>query len=507
VPLALDAQSDVRAVRLRLPASVALAGGGGFIRTSADGGATWRYPVHAMHGRIVSLAAADSSMFACSDRNVTVIASADLGDTWRLPDGVAVERRWVKVLDPGNTWASLHGHTLLQNPLDPHVLVVAIGVPDSGARLWRSADDGDHWAPTDIRFDGADQVNALLISPRDTALMVAAVADPERVIRTTDGGRTWQTRLAHEFGYQGIPLEMHPDHPDTIYFAGDSSALMRSKDFGDTWETLPGAMFRMPCDVVVVPDSGSVILVGDGVTASGRGTLWRSTDGGVSFAIAHLVPGSEVPGLAVSRLRNAVAFGTAWGTGGLLRSTDYGATWPTVTAVQPAWGVDIARDDPNLVIFGTFDGSGTWLSVDGGTNFEQVSVPGVNFSFYARDRETILAEMGDGIWKMTFAYGPPQPPVGPGPGKVALAQNAPNPCRGGATTIAWSLGTRGPVTLDVLDLSGRRVARLVSEIQDAGAHAVSLGVGSPLAGLPPGVYLYRLQAGDASAARKLVLLR
>lgn len=507
VPLALDAQSDVRAVRLRLPASVTIAGGGGFLRASANGGATWQYPVHEMHGRIVSLAAANAGMFACSDRNLVVIASADQGATWRLPDGVALERDWCKALDPRPGWPSIHGHTLQSNPFDPHVLVVAIGLLDSSARLYRSADDGDHWSPTDIRFDGAHQVNALLISPRDTLTMVAAVADPHRVIRSSDGGRTWQTTLTHGFGDTGIPLAMHPDHPDTIFFAGDSSALMRSTDFGTTWTTLPGAIFRMPCDIVVVPDSGSVILVGDGVTASGRGTLWRSIDGGESFTVAHMVPGSEVPGLAVSRLRNATAFGTAWGTGGVLRSPDYGATWPTVSTVQATWGVDIARDDPNVVVFGTFDGSGTWISDDGGSSFAQTSVPGVNFSFYARDRETILAEMADGIWKMMFAYGPGEPPVGPGPGKVALAQNAPNPCRGGATTIRYSLGARGPVTLDVLDLSGRRVARLLSEIQDAGAHAVSLGVGSPLAGLPPGVYLYRLQAGEASASRKLVLLR
>src|SRR5205814_4026957 len=124
-----------RAVRLRAPSDVILAGGGGFIRESADGGVTWRFPVHDMHGRIVSLAAAGPGVFACTDRHTVVTASADQGSTWRLPDGVALERCWMMALDPGTNRPSIHGHTLIQNPFAPHVLVVAVGLPDSPARL------------------------------------------------------------------------------------------------------------------------------------------------------------------------------------------------------------------------------------------------------------------------------------------------------------------------------------------------------------------------------------
>ena len=48
-----------------------------------------------------SLAAAGSGVFACTDRHTVVTASADQGSTWRLPDGVALERCWMMALDPG----------------------------------------------------------------------------------------------------------------------------------------------------------------------------------------------------------------------------------------------------------------------------------------------------------------------------------------------------------------------------------------------------------------------
>jgi len=235
-------------------------------------------------------------------------------------------------------------------------------------------------------------------------------------LRTSNAGVKWDSVLTHDFGEYGIPLEVDPDRPDTVWFGGESSAngtpqspLYRSFDFGATWDSIPTAMFRSPCDLVVVPDTTGIIVVGDGVTGIGRGRFLKSTNGGLTFTVQDSVSSSELPGLANSRLRRNVVIGTSWSTSGVFRSADYGSTYALTVPTLQAWGIDIAKDDPNLVIFGQFSTPfQAQLSVDGGTSYTQIPPPSGfnnNYSFFARDRATIFAEQSSGIWKLQFAYG------------------------------------------------------------------------------------------------------
>lgn len=88
------------------------------------------------------------------------------------------------------------------------------------------------------------------------------------------------------------------------------------------------------------------------------------------------------------------------------------------------------------------------------------------------------------------------------PGTFALSQAKPTPSTGSAT-ISFGLENDGPASLKVYDLSGRRVVTLVDSRLRAGAHEVRFDG----RGLPGGVYFYRLEAGNQSATRKLVLVR
>jgi hypothetical protein len=90
----------------------------------------------------------------------------------------------------------------------------------------------------------------------------------------------------------------------------------------------------------------------------------------------------------------------------------------------------------------------------------------------------------------------------PYPEAFALMQNYPNPFNP-TTRIEFSLPYAGFVTLDVIDMLGRKVTTLISKKLTAGTHAV----GWNAIGAASGVYLYRLTAGEFSQTRKLVLLR
>ncbi len=90
----------------------------------------------------------------------------------------------------------------------------------------------------------------------------------------------------------------------------------------------------------------------------------------------------------------------------------------------------------------------------------------------------------------------------PTPRMFALAQNHPNPFNP-TTLITFHLPTSAVATLKVFDLAGREVATLVHGKMSAGEHQVHFDAST----LAAGVYVYRLEAGEHVAARKLVLVK
>lgn len=90
---------------------------------------------------------------------------------------------------------------------------------------------------------------------------------------------------------------------------------------------------------------------------------------------------------------------------------------------------------------------------------------------------------------------------------LELRQNVPNPFRS-RTAIRYQVAVTTQVSLKVYDTSGRVVGVLVDEKKAAGTHSVRWD-GRDSAGeqLPSGIYFCRLQAGDATATRKMILVR
>ena len=78
----------------------------------------------------------------------------------------------------------------------------------------------------------------------------------------------------------------------------------------------------------------------------------------------------------------------------------------------------------------------------------------------------------------------------------------PNPFNA-AVRMNYDLSTASDVGLVIYDLHGRAVATFVSEHMSAGSHSVLWNA----EGLPSGIYLARLNAGELARTQKLVLLK
>src|SRR5690606_24349418 len=88
------------------------------------------------------------------------------------------------------------------------------------------------------------------------------------------------------------------------------------------------------------------------------------------------------------------------------------------------------------------------------------------------------------------------------PDRFTLSQNYPNPFNP-TTKIRFEIPKQNFVSLKIYDMSGKQVASLVNSIKTSGSYEVEFN-GSSLAS---GTYFYRLEAGEFSEVRKMVLIK
>jgi hypothetical protein len=88
------------------------------------------------------------------------------------------------------------------------------------------------------------------------------------------------------------------------------------------------------------------------------------------------------------------------------------------------------------------------------------------------------------------------------PTKFSLAQNYPNPFNP-QTKIKYTLQNQGKTRLTVYNSLGIRISELVNEYKSAGSYEVNFDASQ----LASGIYFYRLESGDFTQTKKMVLLR
>lgn len=88
------------------------------------------------------------------------------------------------------------------------------------------------------------------------------------------------------------------------------------------------------------------------------------------------------------------------------------------------------------------------------------------------------------------------------PNAYTLSQNYPNPFNP-TTNIEYSIPKSGYVTLKVYNILGQEVTSLYQGYQKAGSYKVDFNASK----LSSGVYLYRLEAGNVSITKKLILMK
>lgn len=90
------------------------------------------------------------------------------------------------------------------------------------------------------------------------------------------------------------------------------------------------------------------------------------------------------------------------------------------------------------------------------------------------------------------------------PAEFDLSQNYPNPFNP-STRVNFSLPTPTNVTLDVFDISGQKVATILSGYMTAGYHTADID--AQKLKLSSGIYIYKLSAGKFTSTKKMILMK
>jgi photosystem II stability/assembly factor-like uncharacterized protein len=217
-----------------------------------------------------------------------------------------------KTVDGGNKWEAVFKNEATASigamalaPSNPNLVWVGTGEANirndivDGHGVYFSPDAGHSW-----KFMGladAGQISSILVNPHDSkvvfvgALGHAWAPNAERgVFRTDDGGKTWKKVLYVDETTGVADLVMEPENPQVLYAAmwhvrrypwtlvdgGETSAIYRSTDGGDTWKKLAEGLPEGPLGriaLAIAPSNPHHLYA---LIAAEKGMLWQSIDMG-----------------------------------------------------------------------------------------------------------------------------------------------------------------------------------------------------------------------------------
>jgi photosystem II stability/assembly factor-like uncharacterized protein len=397
---------------------------------------------------------------------------------------------------------------------DGSFLTPSLGwIVDGQGRMFRTEDAGDTW---DLRSDIPDYLRTVVFTSPSRGFAGTLYSD-RRLYMTDDAGATMVDvtgRISPPIG--GGVCGLYAIDSNTILGVGQYSGpayLIRTVDGGETWQSTDmSALAGSLVDIKFLDATRGFAIGGtNGQNPGGRVVVLATENGGQTWAQRFVgsapAPGASEWGWKISFPTPLVGYvsveQTFGGPGKILKTTDGGLTWSEIILAQPnnmqAIGFLTAERGwlgGHGFSYATLDGGLTWnwsTSFDGDVN---------RFEFFG---DTLGYAFGERVYSIDAR--PVTPAPGGPSGGSTLGIVRPNPADATAH-FTFDLAASGRVSLAIFDSLGRRVATLVDGVRPAGSHELDwsrrLDDGRPA---PPGVYAARLTAAGEVTSRMFALTR
>ena len=451
--------------------------------------------------------------------------------------------------DNGSTWTSVMGNgfwvdTVLS--LGEGLGYIFAGANGAGS-MFRSSDQGLNWNPANSGFPPAAQVNAFAFT--DTNLYVSTNYG---VYSSADSGGLWKIDTI------GLGLnQLYPGQGDGLAgIAAAGSKLFTIKWQGGSvyststdsisWKQISSDFYHTGLAITAI-DTNIFIATQDGIYLHGGGTTWLPKNNGLFISDTSWVAWCIFTNSGTSLFANILSSSSY--TSGIYVTNDLGESWAKlddsvfagasinkitanekyifasaensswrmqlsgivpveltsftavvdVNKVTLSWktstevnnyGFEIQRsnDNNNFVPVGFVKGSGT-------TTEPHIYsyIDNIRGNFYYRLKQVDF----NGAFEYSNVV-----EVSTLPETFQLEQNYPNPFNP-STKIKFVIPQSSFVKLKVYDLLGRQITALVNEMKLPGEYQVEFNGNS----LSSGIYFYKLQAGNYSSTKKMILLK
>ncbi|MDQ1266342.1 MAG: hypothetical protein QG635_1494, partial [Bacteroidota bacterium] len=275
-----------------------------------------------------------------------------------------------------------------ENPSNSNI----IWVGSASGGLWKSTNGGSTWS-TNTDELASIGITDIVFDPNNSNIMYIATGDGDAgdtysigLLKSTDGGQTWNTTGLTSNTYQNILISrvlIHPTNSNIILACGNLG-IYKSSDAGINWFQASTPTFK---DMEFKPNNPNIIY------ASGT-SIYRSTNTGDSWTqLTNGLPTSGIQRIALSvtpannNYVYALMSNSSSGFLGLYRSTDGGDSWASRSTTPNILGWQ--QDGSDAGGQGWYDlciasnqtnaeeiysgGVNIWKSTNGGTNWTPAS--------------------------------------------------------------------------------------------------------------------------------------
>ena len=416
----------------------------------------------------------------------------------------AATATWLEAVDANTIWTATFPLVSNGTYLSPQVA--------------RSTDGGQNWVVRSLPLTAAAEeevfsLNALSASTAWVLLNATEGSSGARLLRTTDGGQNWAPQGT------GVLFTSPDSYAYHVHFfsateglvvgesltSGGSFEMYRTTDGGQSWAAVSApATLADENPIVLAP-----AIVGNSIwLGTDEGRVFRSTDRGQTWAVFTVTDRGELTQIIFRDQQNGLALSGDDGAINhlLLRTTDGGQTWSQVNYSGPLHGVSISAvpGTSQYVSVGGDYGNGdqgssysrdqgqTWIALENQLNHSVVDFVSPTVGWSSGFQGTEDSPRGNGLHKFGSTVLGLR---GPDAALQAGLRVVPNPAEGGRSSLRAAQPFGATAQVRVLDVTGR----LINTYNWTGNMPLELDLNREKAGL----YVLEVAGANGTARQKL----
>ena len=356
--------------------------------------------------------------------------------------------------------------------------------------ILKTTNSGNFWTVNNLIYNPNNFID---IHCFDTSN--ALVFSSHTIQKTTDGGMNWTMKLITG-GEEIINGVCYINN--IVYYCAENGTIGKSTNAGENWFNYEFPGNRFQCLSFVDENTG---YASDYYYSSMNSIprIYKTINGGMNW---NLIYTSQYINIYYNKVFfTDTLYGFVSASGFLMKTSNGGYNW-TYT-VPPSFSMfHFLNKNTGYIcsypVCKTTNGGLNWFSqsMEQNSGLYNIYILDSNIGYAVGEFGTILktTDGGGSIWVKNISTKIPD--------SYLLHQNYPNPFNP-TTIIRYQIEDSRYVIIKVYDILGREITTLINEKKPPGIYEVSFDGYN----LPSGLYFYRIQAGDFSQVKKMVLIK